>query len=84
MKKWNSYLKPPKDGETYEAHHLNMIKLISRMVNGLNLKQRTAVYKHLGRRYGLYTGNDPRNKVNLTFDSSVNESSAIISISGLR
>lgn len=67
MKKWNSYLKPPKDGETYEAHHLNMIKLISRMVNGLNLKQRTAVYKHLGRRYGLYTGNDPRNKVNLTF-----------------
>lgn len=67
MKKWNSYLKPPKDGETYEAHHLNMIKLISRMVNGLNLNQRTAVYRHLGRRYGLYTGNDPRNKVNLTF-----------------
>ena len=47
MKKWNSYLKPPKDGETYEAHHLNMIKLISRIVNGLNLEQRTAVYKHL-------------------------------------
>lgn len=37
------------------------------MVNGLNLNQRTAVYRHLGRRYGLYTGNDPRNKVNLTF-----------------
>jgi len=67
MKKWNSYLKPPKDGETYEAHHLNMIKLISRIVNGLNLEQRTAVYRHLGRRYGLFTGNDPRNKVNLTF-----------------
>ena len=67
MKKWNSYLKPPKDGETYEAHHLNMIKLISRIVNGLNTNQRERVYSILGNRYGLFTGNDPRNKVNLTF-----------------
>ena len=65
LKTWNQTLKTERG---WEAHHLNMIKLISNIVNGMNLEGRKAVYRHLGRRYNLWTGNSVYNKVNLPPD----------------
>jgi len=45
-----------------------MIKLISNIVNGMDLNGRTAIYRHLGRRYNLFTGNSVFNKINLPPD----------------
>jgi len=66
LKSWNRSLQAAPRG--WEAHHLNMIKLISNMAEGLNPEARTALYTHLGRRYGLYTGNSVFNKINLPAD----------------
>ena len=65
LRKWHRTLKTQRG---WEAHHLNMIKLISNIVNGMDLNGRTAIYRHLGRRYNLFTGNSVFNKINLPPD----------------
>ena len=65
LRTWHRSLKTQRG---WEAHHLNMIKLISNIVNGMEAEGRTAIYKHLGRRYNLFTGNSVFNKVNLPPD----------------
>jgi len=65
LKTWNRTLRTERG---WEAHHLNMVKLISNIVNGMNLEGRKAVYRHLGRRYNLWTGNSVYNKINLPPD----------------
>ncbi len=64
-KTWNQTIRTERG---WEAHHLNMIKLISNIVTGMSLESRKAVYRHLGRRYNLWTGNSVFNKVNLPPD----------------
>ena len=65
LKSWNQNLVTPSG---WEGHHLNMVKLISNIANGLDLEGRQAIYKHLGRRYNLWTGNSVFNKINLPPD----------------
>lgn len=65
LRTWHRTLKTQRG---WEAHHLNMIKLISNIVNGMDLNGRTAIYRHLGRRYNLFTGNSVFNKINLPPD----------------
>tara|TARA_B100000073_G_scaffold347627_1_gene362601 strand:- start:45 stop:1019 length:975 start_codon:yes stop_codon:yes gene_type:complete len=65
LRRWHRTLKTQRG---WEAHHLNMIKLISNIVNGMDLNGRTAIYRHLGRRYNLFTGNSVFNKINLPPD----------------
>jgi hypothetical protein len=66
LKSWNRALEAAPRG--WEAHHLNMVKLMSNMAEGLNPEGRRALYTHLYRRYGLHTGNSVYNKVNLPAD----------------
>jgi len=66
LKSWNRSLDAAPRG--WEAHHLNMVKLMSNMAEGLNPEGRRALYTHLYRRYGLKTGNSVYNKVNLPAD----------------
>lgn len=66
LKTWNRSLQAAPRG--WEAHHLNMIKLMSLLTEGLNPEGARSMFKHLGRRYGLYTGNSVFNKVNLPAD----------------
>lgn len=62
VRAWNQNLVTPSG---WEGHHLNMVKLISNIANGLDLEGRQALYRHLGRRYNLWTGNSVFNKINL-------------------
>ena len=66
LKTWNRSLQAAPRG--WEAHHLNMIKLMSVLTEGLNPEQARNMFTHLGRRHGLYTGNSVFNKVNLPAD----------------
>ena len=66
LKSWNRSLEAAPRG--WEAHHLNMIKLISNMTEGLSEDEMKQFFRHLTRRYGLHTGNSVFNKVNLPYD----------------
>ena len=66
LKTWNRSLEAAPRG--WEAHHLNMIKLMTVMTEGLPENEMKAFFKHLERRYGLSTGNSVYNKVNLPPD----------------
>lgn len=66
LKSWNRSLQATPRG--WEAHHLNMIKLMSNLTEGLGLEAKQQFFKHLSRRYGLSTGNSVFNKVNLPYD----------------